>query len=251
MFIRGGLIYMIITMNVNGFCGLCNNCKPNCKNNQCFQARTNNMNRIKDLLNIQLAEDVAILQEVPYASNENIMYKEFEKIFSEYTIVQPLHLQRYAKQCTIAIFTKNSNWKSSNVSKLCYNLEANGSHRFGNKFIELQHNNLELLGVHMPYDQKAWKNLISSSNRFSIIVGDFNAHENEHRHEKKSSNLPFLREHNFIDAVPSNAVTYYPTETTLDHFFFQKNKISESNITISIFPSGLSDHATILVELRQ
>lgn len=241
---------MIISINVNGFCGCCNKCKPNNKGSKCFEIRRSYIKKIKTFININNENDLAILQEIPY---EDKMYNFLEEEFADFEILKPNHLQSYAKQCTIAIFSPKSNWERAEEG-LKYSKDEKGEFDFGNKFVELQLGEINLLGVHMPDDKNMWENLISTikdKNKFSIIVGDFNAHENIHRGmDKISDDLKKIRECGYKDLVSNDLVTYYHAMTTIDHLFYQTNRKELENTSLNVIPTNLSDHACLWFEFN-
>ena len=238
----------IVSINVNGFCGGCNKCNPNSKVGKCFEIRKSYIKKIKTFINLNNENDLAIIQEIPC---EYKIYNFLEKEFNDFIILKPNHLQSYAKQCTIAIFSERSNWKRAE-ERLKYSKNEKGIFDFGNKFVELQLGEITLLGVHMPNDKNMWKNLIDTikdKNKFSIIIGDFNAHENIHRGmDKISDNLKKIRECGYKDLVSNDLVTYYPAMTTIDHLFYQTDRKKLESTSLNVIPTNLSDHVCLWFE---
>lgn len=240
---------MITSMNVNGFCGLCNKCKPYWKRNKCLELRKKNMQNIIDFFKIISPDDLIILQEVPFGKNCSDISNIFESLYANYNIIKPDSDKTNALQCTLAITSSKSNWIKSSVCKMKLDKNKNGFYDYINKFVELTYipTNTQLLGVHMPCNTTTWNNLIEtiSFSDFSIIIGDFNAHINEHRPHRISKDLPQIDKLGYTDLVGNNVVTYYPAKTTLDHLYIRKSQVELINKELSIIPTTFSDHATI------
>lgn len=239
----------ITSLNVNGFRG-------------CYKEApitTKNMERVKDYIQVnnllEEKDDIVIFYEIPYAIEGSKPYNEFIRIFGDYGIIKPKHLQSYAEQCTIALVNKESNWKRAEQEKFKYTPKFD----YGNKVLELQNKNISILGLHMNTDNAMWEclgNTLDAQNniRYTFIVGDLNAHDNEHRPDDRRSleKLKMIQEHWYSDLVPKDYVTYYPVMTTVDHFFYDNKQLTDKyrEIEFRVLPINLSDHASLLFETK-
>ena len=87
------------------------------------------------------------------------MFHKFVSMFrNDYKIIYPRYLID-SKQCTVAIVSKNSQWKEVKSALIRYNRFRH----YGNKLIEIENGNATLLGVHMVLCQDLAQNKMRSS----------------------------------------------------------------------------------------
>lgn len=152
----------------------------------------------------------------------------------------------------VAVTLKESNWTKAQQPHFQYNPELD----YETKVLELENLSIHqsIINLHMPIDEEMWKCLFDTLNTINVpytyIVGDLNAHENQHHGEKNLGHrLVELRNQGYIDLVPSDFVTYYNGRTTVDHFFYD-NKQLHREIEFRVLPINLSDHASLLFETK-
>src|SRR5699024_205569 len=142
-----------MTLNVNGFRRIGNR---GLSNQFCLR----NMKQIRQLIDTVMINknNIIILQEVPHKIKDNQrewynnqLYIKFMKVFRKNKILKSKYFID-SKQYTVAVCRKDSSWKQLQNDILQYN----SRYSYGNKFVELQCNDLTLLGVHMPVKNEMW-----------------------------------------------------------------------------------------------
>lgn len=227
----------IVTFNVNGFRGMLNQGEVISEEELCI-----NLQRLKAFIDdLKMNdEDVVILQEVPHKRlidktivpwtwEEQSMFQRFVDTFDkEYKIFYPRFLID-SNQCTIGLGSKETRWKASQKHIIKYNR----FHHYGNKLIEIEKENDILLGVHINPCDEMWSLIINSlnKNKVTYVVGDFNAYEKRGEMKNKPSVLRGLGYNSFI---PSNVITDYKDNSSIDNFYVDNNFNFENGISIEV-----------------
>ena len=238
----------IVTFNVNGFRGLLNQGES-----IDGEASCNNLQKLKDYIDgLKInAEDVVILQEIPhmYLVDKSVtpwiwehqeMFHKFVSMFrNDYKIIYPRYLID-SKQCTVAIVSKNSQWKEAKSALIRYNRFRH----YGNKLIEIENGNAALLGVHMNPCDEMWDMVINSlkKKKVNYVVGDFNAYEERGEMRLKPGVLRGLGYNSFI---PSSVITDYKDCSSIDNFYVDNDFILKAGMSIEVKKTEdfISDHA--------
>ena len=236
-------ICKIYTLNVNGF-------------------RQDEISKLKRLINsIKISDnDIFILQEIPHKKLDSgtkpwtwhtlDKFNSFQKQFYDYEVIFPIHLIN-SNQCTVAICTKSSKWKTMTTQN--EKIRYNAKYEFGNKLIEIQFDNecqISLLGLHMNPCEEMWNLLLSSEkgNRHTFIVGDFNAYEHRGEMCKKPS---LLRDIDFLPLISSNIITYYEGNSSVDNIYISKEFKLQKDVVVKVEDISKifrTDHALCSVE---
>ena len=232
----------IVTFNVNGFRGMLNQGE--------VKAFIDDL-KMND-------EDVVILQEVPHKRlidktivpwtwEEQSMFQRFVDTFDkEYKIFYPRFLID-SNQCTIGLGSKETRWKASQKHIIKYNR----FHHYGNKLIEIEKENDILLGVHINPCDEMWSLIINSlnKNKVTYVVGDFNAYEKRGEMKNKPSVLRGLGYNSFI---PSNVITDYKDNSSIDNFYVDNNFNFENGISIEVKKTDrfISDHGCCFLNIQ-
>ena len=116
------------------------------------------------------------------------------------------------------------------------------------KLIEIEKGNDILLGVHI--NPKMWDMIENGLEREKVtfVVGDFNAYEERGEMKNKPSILRGLGYNSFI---PSNVITYFDGESSVDNFYVNKDRILKHGIRIEVkkTESFISNHACCTLEI--
>lgn len=234
-----------MTLNVNGFRGHQN--YPYIEN-----IYLNNMVNIKKIIDNLLINDndIIILQEVPHKIKqkdrwvwyENPLYNKFIEVFKEYKILKPKHLIN-SWQCTVAICRESSSWEQISKDTLKYDSKFS----YGNKIVELQCEDISLIGVHMNPSNEMWSLLISALefSEYTFIVGDFNANE---KNGEMSDKPNILKSNGYNAFIPNNIITYYPAETSIDNIYINRDYNLNKDFSIKVKNTKLTDHALCIFE---
>ena len=219
------------------------------------EVREHNMRRflkfIKEKELLQGEDDIILLQEVPYRHSEKKKNELFKEVFNDYEIIEPLYEVNNFQAAVVALVKKkDSNWKrvEKDNTKFPYTKILTV-----NKVLELEHKETKetILNLHITEDE-VWDCLADTleSHKYTYIVGDLNAHNNEHRPENKRSpeKLKIFTDNEYTDLVPDNYVTYYSGKTTVDHIFIKKDNVEEAKF--NLIPINLSDHACLICEIE-
>ncbi len=203
-------------------------------------------------------DNLVILHEVNYRSEPFQMLRSaLER--RDFTLYLPtmIDAMKYHNKavipygCTVAITRKQTTWKQSP------SLEVDQrNHSYGNKSVILNHHDMTVVGIHMPYDQAYWNRLTAyvknALDRDMILIGDMNTFdEGTWRKEK----LKQLLSYGMIDAWTAsgkeNEKATCNTEKRLDYALMTKKayaSLQAIRIMDSIRKEGISDHSAIMVE---
>lgn len=223
------------------------------------EALYNNLQSLKEFIDsLKITdEDVIILQEVPHKIlvdkttvpwvwEEQVMFQKFNSVFNkEYKLFYPRFLID-SNQCTVGLASKNTIWKYSQPQIVKYDRY----HHYGNKLIEIENGNDILLGVHVNPCDEMWNLIIKGleKNRVTFIVGDFNAYEERGKMKNKPG---ILRGVGYNSYIPSNVITDYKDNSSIDNFYVEKNKTIENGISIEVKKTRqfVSDHACCILDI--
>ena len=244
----------IVSFNVNGFRGMLGQ-----GDIISDEALYNNLQSLKEFIDsLKITdEDVIILQEVPHKIlvdkttvpwvwEEQVMFQKFNSVFNkEYKLFYPRFLID-SNQCTVGLASKNTIWKYSQPPIVKYDRY----HHYGNKLIEIENGNDILLGVHVNPCDEMWNLIIKGleKNRVTFIVGDFNAYEERGKMKNKPG---ILRGVGYNSYIPSNVITDYKDNSSIDNFYVEKNKTIENGISIEVKKTRqfVSDHACCILDI--
>lgn len=200
-------------------------------------------------------KNVIFLNEINNAKDNMSKFKE---LFDEeiYTIHEPKNFEKFNKKnhpygCTIAITKNNSFWQ--NIDSLY--LEKDLS--YANKSVILKHDDIILIGIHMPYDINYWDKLINyfleNTDKNIYILGDLNiCADGTDRKEKFIE----LKNNGAIDVWVKKGNqelhTTYNKGGRLDYVLTSPkgyNTIKKMSYIDSFRLNELSDHSGIFLEL--
>lgn len=229
--------YDIISWNVNQFCGPLN-------------PKNMNKGEIKGRQNIYLLEvsgyikmflknalnGIVILQEVPKE-----LYNDFLEELKGFKIIEPVYLNKSAHIYTIAIVNQQSNWREVEMCESIFTEKAD----YRNRVVEVQCEDLKVMGVHMHSERTTlWDTVIEALEKYPVVIGDFNAHYNQHSSSKLKMELSTIINTGYLDLVPNDYVTFFPRSTTLDHVLIS-DEIYHNESKCEVVPKNYSDHAVI------
>ena len=226
------------------------------------------MNELKKLISnkklLDGKDDIVILQEVPYKAS-NKMYELFIETFNkEYDIIEPMYKGNEAKSIVVALLLKDkSNWTQINEFKY-----FDTDYDLGSKVVEIENKvtGQSIIGLHMVelgekrITEEKGKDLLwdclsdtLESHKYTYIVGDLNAHNNEHRPDDKRSpeKLKMFTDKGYKDLVPDNYVTFYSAKTTVDHMYYNTEQVKADEGDFGLIPINLSDHACLVYESKE
>lgn len=244
----------IITLNVNGFRG-------KLQKNDCVHERdlNNNLQSLKVYIDSLCIDDesIIVLQEIPHKKlvdksaspwkwEELEIFRMFKTMFEKnYKVFYPRFLID-SEQCTIALAHKNTKWKES--SKIL--MQYNRWHHYGNKLVEIEKDNVTLLGVHISPCDEMWDMLLSSieKNEVTFIVGDFNAYEKRGTMRGKPK---LLREVGYNSVIPCNVITDYRDHSSIDNLYINTQFVLDNGIKVDVHEAELfiTDHASCMFEV--
>ena len=172
-----------------------------------------NLKKFIDSLSID-EDDIVVLQEIPHKIlvdnsmspwlwEQLEMFRKFKTTFEKsYTVFYPRFLID-SKQCTVALANINTKWNYSSRNIIQYD----GVHHYGNKLIEVEKDNVILLGVHINPCDAMWNMILPSlkNTKITFIVGDFNAYEKRGKMKDKPE---LLRSLGYNSVVPCNKGGY-------------------------------------------
>ncbi len=246
----------IDTLNVNGFRGNEKSVYDEIDAEELYA----NLRCLKAFVDERMREEhsVMILQEIPHEILdkrtqrwkwcENELHRAFIDLFSDqYKIILPKHLI-HSYQCSAAICKKDSLWKQIDQELLVYDAK----YSFGNKVVELQYQDrISLLGLHMNPSEAMWNLLFQTyrqGNKHTFIAGDFNAYEQRGTMKDKPQRL---RSFGYCPIIPSNVITEYNDESSIDNIYMDKDLKISSEVSIHVCKSKPfeSDHALCAMEL--
>jgi len=226
-------------------------------------------------------DNVVFLQEVPpslIGELENTLNgkaKEEKKIFE---VIKPiLDPFRQANAYTVAIKREESKWgrvdefrqKKREFEKNKEFKDKGNPWYYENKFIEIKNDdlNLQLLGIHAPWQEKVDNNSITvffnaiedyaknksdHPQRF-VIIGDLNADTKETSvyHET----LEHIENMRYLLAVKElgDVITQFKYKTRIDHVLVSPALRDEVKVTAQVIPKEvleLSDHAVIIADVN-
>jgi len=244
----------IITLNVNGFRGMGK------KNDYVPESELNrNLQNLKDYIDSLCIDDesIVVLQEIPHKIlvdksvspwiwEELEMFRMFKTLFEKhYTIFYPRFLID-SEQCTVALAHKNTKWNYSSKSLI----QCNRWRHYGNKLVEIEKNDVTLLGVHINPCDEMWNMILSSlkKNAVTFIVGDFNAYEKRGTMKDKPK---LLKEVGYNWVIPSNVITDYRDYSSIDNLYINTKFILDNGIKVDIHKAELfvTDHASCMFEI--
>lgn len=236
----------IMTLNVNGFRGIKGDINERVPYNICLQYMMQIKQRIDKVMIKK--NDIIILQEIPHKIMkrgnwfDDPLYNKFEDIFQEYKILKPKHLIN-SKQCTVAICKKDSSWEQLTKDILQYDT----MNSYGNKFVELQCDDITLLGVHMPTDNMMWDLLIHALNGspYTCIIGDFNANEKRGEMNNKPEDI---RKCGYNSLITNDTITCYSCQTSIDNIYIKSDFTMHKNTEVEIVNTKLTDHALCILK---
>lgn len=242
----------ITSLNVNRFRGCYKKNKA-----RTVEIRSSHMERVKKFIQdydlLTEPNDIVLLQEASYRES-NDYYDLFRETFSDYEIIEPdfvLQLEPMAE--VVAFTTKKSNWTKAAISHFNFK----GDYTYEMKVLELENLSIHqsLINLHMPIVESLWNSLFISLKdyRYTYVVGDLNAHENEHYKENNMSNrLEELRYMDYIDLVPPDYITYFKGQTSIDHFFIDSfnEGLDLKEIEFEVLGTTISDHASLIYEIK-
>lgn len=243
--------YDMISWNINQFCGPLDS--KDVKKNKKKDA-------IEDIQNIYFSKivgyikpflknainGIVILQEVPQE-----LYSKFLEEFKGFKILEPVFLNKSVYIYTIAIANQQSKWRNVEMGESIFTEKDT----YKNRVVEVQCEDFKVMGVHMPLrsqDQKfmhlkrpiLWDTVIEAIGKYHVLIGDFNAHYNQHSFSERRLELSTIINKGYQDLVPNDYVTYFPNSTTLDHVL-TSDEIHHNKSTCEIIPKDFSDHAVI------
>lgn len=255
----------LISLNVNRFAGLLScDCTDYCVS----MAQTPKANEIADAVKEWLAagaDNIVILQEVPYAARRKrrALYDQFAASFLDqgYKIILP-H-RKAPIICTLAIVREDSGWLGVPCAL---------TKDYQNRYVLARHQSgLYVLGLHAPIegngntaqDVEAFFAALreyAGRNREErmVILGDMNVHSGKPcvyydifnairsgaEDSRPGDGLGYR------DLVPDGQITYFPNGNTLDHVLV--SPALEGNAAVQVMPREaleLSDHAVVLVDV--
>lgn len=186
---------------------------------------------------------VVFLQEVPM-----VIYKDFLDVFKRYSVIEPVY-EGEGHIRTIAITNNESGWEKIEEAESIFAKNKD----YSNRIVEIQNENgkVKIMGVHMPLSNgsvKFWNEMIKHLQKYTIVIGDFNAHTNVHRDSEFREMLHTISEKGYGDLVNNDVVTYYPLMTTIDHVFVSEDVDKEKSRCI-VIPKNFSDHAVICADI--
>lgn len=243
----------IITLNVNGFRGIVK------KNDYVSENELNsNLQNLKNYIDSLCIddEDIVVLQEIPHKIlidksvspwiwEELEMFRMFKNLFEKcYTVFYPKFLID-SEQCTVALGHKNTNWNYSSKNLIMYNRW----HHYGNKLVEIEKNDVTLLGVHINPCDEMWNMILSSLKKSEVtfILGDFNAYEKRGTMKDKPK---LLREVGYNSVIPCNVITDYRDYSSIDNLYINNEFILDTGIKVKVHKAELyvTDHASCMFE---
>ena len=242
----------IISLNVNGFRGEYQNGElvPDSK-------LISNLKQLKEFIDKLDMDDesVVLLQEIPheiyrkfsegYEWIENEMFNMFKQLFEEdYKIFYPKNLI-HSQQCTVAVGTKNTKWKYSEVQIIQYDEK----YSYGNKIVEIEIDGKLLLGIHMNPCDKMWNMILEGgkNKKPAYVVGDFNSYEKRGKMKDKPKQL---RQLGYYPCVPSNVITDFRDMSSLDNLYLDENICLQNGLKVNIYKPKefVTDHAVCIFE---
>lgn len=166
----------VLSINCNKFGGSLSNGKGEEYNKQVVAKFISIIDVFLDLDD----ENVVFLEEINNANNK---IECFENLFDSkvYTIHKPSRFDEFNNSkhpygCTIAITKNNLFWKKSN--SIFLEDSEDGTLCYANKSVILEHEDIVLIGIHMPYNMEYWDALIDyfcmNINKKIYIIGDLN-----------------------------------------------------------------------------
>lgn len=215
------------------------------------------------------AGGIVLLQEVPYMESplwkgkKRELFKAFEKslMSAGCKIIPP---KGKGKICTLAIVKEN------NIGKRITDLFSND---YANKLVEIEYENVCILGIHAPDDMEFLDSLKKYAEKKAlVIIGDFNIATNEWRLkeiesdvERGKKDIRYLEEFiecrkwilekmpaaGYFDVMEKEIPTYFKMGTTIDHVLVPKEL--RDKVTAWAEPREnleLSDHAVIIGEIK-
>ena len=193
---------------------------------------------------------LVVLQEVPFYRivYKNIKRNVFDLFCDEFSAdTYKLFIpEKPAYICTMAI-SKEGTWEQR-LSIFQPNDDCK------NRFIEVGfQNQITLLGVHMPNDDDCWRLLkkyaVQHSSDNTIIIGDFNAHNNAHRSSERRNDFNDLtKDKKYLDAIDNETITFFEARTTVDHILYT-NRAIICNASVEKEQSYY-DHALITADIQ-
>ncbi|MFD1173938.1 hypothetical protein [Oceanobacillus picturae] len=234
----------IMTLNVNVFRG---RVKEHVPDEVCLD----NMRQIKELIDkvIINKNDIIILQEIPHKIFksgggwfDNPLYNRFNELFQEYKILKPKYLVNSWK-CTVAICREDSLWGILSKNLLHYDTK----YSYGNRIVELQCQDVSLLGVHVKPEDGMWDLLLPALKDapYTYVVGDFNANE---KRGDMSGKPKEIRNCGYNNLIPNNIVTCYSYNTPIDNIYINSSFTIDKNVAVKVKDTNLTDHALCILE---
>lgn len=235
----------IMTWNINRFNGIWNSYY----NGDLQQKkRKEYAGKITDKLKEFLVDenDIIVLQEMPYNNEWEQLWKptiEKKELFT-FSNLDIGKKYNYKKLCytsysqTIAITTKESNWKSvEKIDELNLTFDLDKNKRpYTNRYVEMYNAtiNMSLIGVHLNREEEYWKKLAENANKFAVIVGDFNynsllKNDNDNRKEKYCE---ILKTHTQV--ISEDLITNNQNVSGIDKFFLRNDLFEKSRYSISV-----------------
>jgi transcriptional regulator with XRE-family HTH domain len=240
----------ILSLNVNQFCGL-KNWSERIPEDEKRDNILKIVKYLKEFLDSQ-KNGLVVLQEFPWKGRDE--YQTLWEELKQFIILKPKHLEKKESVfCTIGIANPENGWEEIKDDSL-FSSEKDD---YYNRIVEINNSNVRVFGVHIPADENEvdringlWNKLINKVEDMNntIIIGDFNAHANNHRKSTFRCKLKKLEYHGYKDLVDIESVTYYKTATTLDHCFVS-NEHFEGNSTAKVISNDYSDHALIIADI--
>lgn len=239
--------YKLLSLNVNNFCGTekyedyINNIKDVSK-----KYFPDVIEFIKKFLKTNM-NGVVFLQEVP-----KVIYNDFLKVFSGYSVIEPVYMRGTEFIRTIAITNRESGWEKIEESESIFVNDRD----YANRIVEIQNGKVKVMGVQMylevedkgDSDVLLWEKMLQHIEKYTVVIGDFNAHTNSHRDSKFRNMLNRIEEKGYMDLISSDFVTFYPAMTTIDHTFVSKD-VDKEICKCEVIPKNFSDHAVICVDI--
>ena len=243
----------IMTWNINRFNGIWNSYHNGFDLRQ--KAREEYADKITDKLREFLVDenDIVVLQEVPYVLENNNEWEQLWKPTIEKKELFTFSNLDIGKKCnynelwytsysqTIAMTTKESNWKSvEKIDKLNLKFDLDKNKRpFANKYVEMYNATIDmsLIGVHLNWEEEYWKKLAENANKFAVIVGDFNynsllKNDKNIERKRKEKYCEILKTHKQV--MPEDLITDNQDVSGIDKFFLRNDLLEKSKYSISV-----------------
>lgn len=93
-----------------------------------------------------------------------------------------------------------------------------------------------------------WNLLLETlkSTPYTYVIGDFNANEKK---KKPMSSMPQkIRVSGYNHMIPTNIITCYAHQTSIDNIYIKSDFMIDKNVTVNVEDTDLTDHALCTLE---